>query len=250
MAQLGNSNLTVGWFASIPLSRARYLSGLRQFHGIEVLDEGEGERVWLRGPDLKEEILYSLKGVLDCHLYTPHGDGQIVPHDKTIPKGYEPKGQWTSVGSWLTTLPPRSRFPIKTVVGVKLNLVRGGHQKPPKLAILSHADWLSYANSAPKVRLDRLAFAACRKGILVIGEPLPSLRGKYFWESDGIAVPIGFSWRPAVGSSVLRSLFGLADGDIALLLPKNGCTIIRNDQFVGASRSAARLTERGLRVES
>lgn len=241
--------MTAGWYASIPHSGSAHTSPLRRTLGIEVLDEG-GDRVWLRGPHLEDETRGALRAILDCRLYCPLGDGQLAPLGRTLPQGYEPDGQWKPLREWLVTTPPPPRFAVRSVERISPTLVRGGRQEEPSLICVTRTDWLSYASTAPLARLTRLTFAVSSAGAAILGRPLPPLNGRFYWVRSGIAAPVGYSWRPAVDPSVLRALFQLAEGDLAILLRGGGCSVIRGDQFVGASRSAARLSEGVGRGES
>ncbi len=243
MEQFGRSNLTYDWYACLPSRGADRLSPLRQHVGVEVFVDNEV--VWLRGKSLDADASDILRSMLGCRQYRTLGDGQLVPEGKAIPLGYEPQGPWVPLRSWLTLVLPTGRFPIRTANSIPLKLARSSRVEPAALARLTRADWLSYAANAPQARLDRLVFATCDRYTVVHGQPIPPIRSTCFWLRDGVAAPVGFRWTPAVDAGVLKKMLDLEQGDIALLLPEGGSTVIRSEQFVAASRSAVRLTEGG-----
>jgi hypothetical protein len=78
--------------------------------------------------------------------------------------------------------------------------------------------------------------------VLVLGSPLPGIPGRRYAGSEGILVPCGYAWSPSVEVSVLRQLFELHPNDWVLLDEDHTHQVIRAEQFVPASRSAARRT--------
>ena len=206
--------------------------------------------MWLRGPRLDETTRGVLRAVLGCTVYLPLGDGQLKPDGKSVPHGHEPQGSWLLLRDWLVTALPPQRFAMREVNRVSLSLVRSGTVQPTELLCLARGDWLAYAATAPQARLDRLTFATCDGQTAVLGKPLPPIRGVGYWMQSGVAAPVGMTWSPAVNANVLRDVLQLQEGDIALLEPDGEYCVIRSDQFVGASRSAARLTEEAGRAEA
>jgi hypothetical protein len=90
-----------------------------------------------------------------------------------------------------------------------------------------------------------LRFAAAEhREVLVLGNPLPALPGRHYAGKDGILVPCGFSWTPRVEAGVLRQLFDLKAGDFVVLGEDNTHQVMHSEQFVPASRSAARVTRK------
>ena len=242
MAQFGSSQLKPQWYACLPEANCVWLGPLRRCAGLEVLPLVDAT-VWLRGPRWNDEVQALLRRLLGCRIYVPLGDGQLVPVGKRLPEGYEPEGPWTPLSQWLSIVLPTTRSPAPEPGRCILRLVRSGHCRPPGLISVTRHDWLAYASTAPQIRLDRLMFATSDRCTVVLGSPLPPLRGEYYWICNGIAAPVGFSWQPNLDASVVGDSFQLAEGDVALLFAEGGCSIIRSHQFVGASRSAVRLTE-------
>ena len=73
-------------------------------------------------------------------------------------------------------------------------------------------------------------------------------RGSIGWSADGVAVPAGWNWRPAVEPAIVRNLLGLAAGDIALWHEDGRWEQIEGDAFVRATRAAVRETEKNFRL--
>jgi hypothetical protein len=93
------------------------------------------------------------------------------------------------------------------------------------------------------VRLERLTFAASADGrALVRGRPLPPIPGTRYYERAGVAVPCGWGWPSWLTAELVRAALVIAPGTLALFSPAGTWEEIPADQFVRATRSAARLT--------
>ncbi|HVW35796.1 MAG TPA: hypothetical protein VHB99_00775, partial [Pirellulales bacterium] len=72
--------------------------------------------------------------------------------------------------------------------------------------------------------------------------PLAPLGGVQYVEESGIAVPAGWHWSPAVEAAVVRAALGLEPGDSALWFADGSWQKIAADDWVRATRSAARFS--------
>jgi hypothetical protein len=77
---------------------------------------------------------------------------------------------------------------------------------------------------------------------LIHGTPLPPVRGSRFVDHDGLAVPAGFHWSPAVEVTVVKKAFGIADKMVVLWREDGSLEEIADEQLVPVTRSAVRMT--------
>ncbi|HZN34448.1 MAG TPA: hypothetical protein VFB80_11540 [Pirellulaceae bacterium] len=132
---------------------------------------------------------------------------------------------------------------MSTLAAVPLQLAPGGALREPALLETSLDLLCEYALTAPQWRIDRWSFVAqASRRVLVRGSPLPPLPGTHWVETEGICVPAGRSWSPAVEPAVVRQLLGLEPGVLALLREDATWDRINPDDWVRASRSAFRRT--------
>ena len=97
------------------------------------------------------------------------------------------------------------------------------------------------------MRIERLRFAVTADGrVLVQGTPLPPIPGSRFVLHQGVAVPAGFAWHPAVGADVLSRRLGVSGDALVLWNVDETMTRLHTEQLIPATRSAVRATEEGL----
>src|SRR5262245_57901329 len=135
---------------------------------------------------------------------------------------------------------------MSTLSAVPLQVVPGGALREPALLETGLDLLLQYALAAPQWRIDRWSFAASGLRVLVRGLPLPPLPGIHWVEMEGICVPAGRAWSPAVEPAVVRQLLALEPGELALLREDGAWDRVSSDDWVRASRSALRRTQEAL----
>jgi hypothetical protein len=233
------------WAASAPIQAAPALARLELMEDAAVCVVGE--RVWLRGSAWSESLDRMLRSIMGCERFMVTAGDAIVPIGKRLSCGELPAEAWIPLSKWTKlTIPPRM-FVASPPTSARLSLVRSDQEREANLLRTTLAAWMAYAASAPQVRLKRWTFAvsADRFG-LIQGLPLPPLPGLRYAITDGVAVPAGWTWRPALDAAVLRQWLGLERGELALLAPDGTCEKLSADAFVAATRSAVRFTAEAL----
>lgn len=226
---------------------ARQITSLRRLAGLEVAEEADA--VWLRAP-ADNETLDRLLRTLPGQQFRLLDGNQLVPWGKRIPTERLPRLDWRPIAEWSAITLPVAALPAPLTSRVALQLVRGGPEQPPAALLADWQEWSSYATGAPEVRLRPLAFALTGprefvQRALIVGNPLPPLAGRPYTVADGIAVPCGWTFSPAVGSGVIQKLVALAAGDVALFDVDGAFERIAAEHFVPAGRGAVRESARG-----
>ena len=218
---------------------------LRQMAAIEVCELPE--QVWLRGPALDAKLHRRLAAMPGARRFFVLPDGQLQPVASRLPQNRLPNGPWMPLATRLTLGLPPASLAGRSEERVPLTLVRSARPAVASV-LLTHIDrWAAYAITAPRVRLDRWQFAATADGrVIVRGTPLPPLPGERWVECEGIATPAGWRWSPAVEAAIVRAVFGLQPGDLALWQTDGTWQRVRAADFTAASRAAVRATAEGL----
>jgi hypothetical protein len=224
---------------------AEAAGALRLRSGI-VACESDGD-VWLRGEGLSDELDLALRKIPGAQRFHVDGDGVLTPVGRRVPAGTLPGGvTWQPMTSFFPVVQQPAALGGHLEQRATLRLARtggDGAEAPASVLVTSLAAWADYATSAALVRLRRLRFAASPDGrVVVCGTPLPPLPGARYVERDGVAVPCGFALAPAIGATSVRTLLGIEPDAMALFAEDGTYELIRADDFVAASRGAARAT--------
>lgn len=232
---------TTPWAVCLTGPAAAIAGRLRQLGGVEVCRLGEN--LWLRGNALDESLDRRLRCLPGAQRFLVLPDGQLRAQGARVPRGRLPEGPWIPLRRWLAVELPLAGLAGRLQERVPLKVVRSTEPQDPG-AILTEVDaWQTYVATAPQARLDRWMFAAAGDGrVLVRGSPLPPIRGERLVDRDGILVPAGWTWSPAVEAAVIRNLLGLGEGDLALLHPKDAWECVPAAELVRATRPAVRTT--------
>jgi hypothetical protein len=230
------------WAARLPLAHGGELLRLWNTPGVEVC--AVDGALWLRGADWDERLDRAIRSMLGSERFAIEDD-LLIPLGDALPVDEAPQGPWSPLRQWFhLTAPPRG-FAARLSQRVPLELQRSTEPQAVNLLLTSWATWHDYAVAAPAVRLACWSFAASDDGhALIRGAPTPPLAGKPWVETDGVAVPAGWTWSPPLDAAALRLAFAAEEDDLILLHADGAHEVLPADSFVKATRSAVRLTAR------
>lgn len=220
------------------------LGAVRTQPSLEVCTEGD--TVWIRCEDANYEIQQAFLQLPVVHSIATD-DGQLIKRGTRVPHGYVAEGPWIPIAQWMEV-----KLPIAGLSGIApgpipVELVRSETFETPQLLKTNIQVWTQYAVAAPRIRLDRLAFAARADGtVFVWGEPLPPIFGKRFVVHGRVAVEAGWTWQPAVDVGVLEAVLAIDPGYLAVMEEGGHWLSLADEGFVQATRSAVRTTSEEL----
>jgi hypothetical protein len=240
-------NENTPWVASLETQDAEALGELRLLLGLELAEDGP--RLWLRGPGWDDALALALRKVPGLRRFGVLPGGQLLPSDARVPHGRLPELRWRPLREWFGVVLPPVRTATRSLHHAPVTLVRSVEVQPANALLTDLTAWRAFAVTTAAIRLRPLRFAAARDGrAWVEGVPVPAIAGRRFHVRAQVAVPCGFAWSPPVEAEVLRRWLSLAEGDVAFASAEGDWEIIRAEQCVPASRSAARATVEALRV--
>ena len=229
------------WAACLETGHAGDLAALRLFPGIEFAEVGG--TYWLRGRNVADGLEHELKKIPGLARFDLVSSDRLRPAGSRIPDRILPAANWRPLRETLVPALPVAALGGQTTHRIPISLVRTTSEQPASGLMIALDDWVAYANTAPLVRLVPLRFAAMEKReVLVLGNPLPPIPGRRYAAAEGLLVPSGFAWSPPVDGAVIAQLLGLTPEDVAVLADDGTHQVIHREQFVPASRSAARRT--------
>lgn len=233
------------WAICLAREDAGSLAPLRLQTGIEVAEIGTA--LWIRGRFADDALSAKLAALPATGRFEWLETNQLRALHERIPGAALPTAQWQSLAAWLRITLPIAALPGDTPAPVALRLVRSVEEREPQLLLTTVTALKEFVATTGRVRQERLTFAAAFSGaVLVRGRPLPPLPGRRFVLFDGVAIPAGFRWTPAVSPAVLARKLGVS-GDALVLWNEDGTiTRLHSEQFVAVNPAAVRATEEGL----
>jgi hypothetical protein len=226
---------------ALPRSEVASLGAVRRWQGLEVCEADDA--VWLRAANLDDDQWDFCRRLPGADRFTLTDDGRLLAVGMLVPRGKPPAGPWLPIAQWLRVELPTTDSAPPPPSPAALSLVRSTTPRNAAWLLTDFETWARYAASAPQVRLSCWSFAVDSAGrALVRGTPLPPLAGTQLAETDGIAVPLGYTWSPGVATGVLRQVFRLEAGDALLWTADGVRRRIAAADWVRAIRSAVRLT--------
>jgi len=214
------------------------LHPLRLAPGLEVAVVDDA--LWVRGRGGDAALSLRLMAVPAQARYTwPEGEA-LRPVGSRLATARMPKTEWQLLRQWLQVTLPMAALPPPPPVPLALALVTAVEMQPANAFETTVERWAEWTNTAPAVRLKPLRVVASASGrVLVLGAPSPSIPGRAMVESDGIVVPAGYQWRPAVSATTVRRAFGAAAGTLIFWEP-TGAQLLSSELIAAATRAGAR----------
>ncbi|HYH65944.1 MAG TPA: hypothetical protein VD866_14700 [Urbifossiella sp.] len=225
--------------ARIPAAGAAALGPVR--HRVDVRVFPEGERLWVRWPAGRADVVRCLLPVAGVAFLTPRGGGWF-PFGSRLPTADRPPdGDGASVASVLS---PARFTPVEAgeIVAppVVLRAVRGGEPRPATALRCRLADLAEWAESASTAELSAATAARVGGRIVLRGAKLPTVLGATRFWGDDVLVPVGFRADPDLQADVIRAAAG-ANRDELVLLDETGAEVIPRAVFRPVTRAGLRL---------
>ncbi|HKK79330.1 MAG TPA: hypothetical protein VJ933_06855, partial [Phaeodactylibacter sp.] len=117
--------------------------------------------IWLKIKEASKELQPRLKALPAMQTYALR-EGLLFSMDAAVPEGQLPPSiNWTPLQKWLQPEPPASVLPPLAPPKDRLpfRLVRSQVEETASALLVERGQWRQYADTAPKVRLERLQFA-------------------------------------------------------------------------------------------
>lgn len=241
--------MTATWAIRICASDLPRLAPFRLDSEIEIwpADRDQSpDEYWLRGKSSQATDEPHLRQVPALARYHIAPDGLATPLGNRVPELRLPEPdskRWAPLHQWWQLRAQPAALGGELTQRVPLEIVPADSEQPSAAILTDTESWQRYASTHPAHRLAPLKFAADIQGrVLVVGTPLPPIRGQHYTIRAGIALPAGCAIEPAVAPAALARSLKLSAGSIALFSRDASYQRIDAAQFTNATRSAARLT--------
>lgn len=203
----------------------------------------EGE-VWLRGIFAQERPAKEIRQLPARQTYLLGAGELLFPEGALTPAGTLPRLNWQPLTVFLTAELPVSALPGEVPDRIPVKVLPSGRAEKGAAMLTEWPLWADWVETAPLARLSRLQFAASASGqALVLGNILPAIPGQEYWMRESILLPAGFDFEFPVTWELIQKKYNPAN-DFMLVFDENSrMNKISRSHFVGATRSAVRLTQ-------
>jgi hypothetical protein len=223
---------------------SRYVDTLGAVRGIPGLKAAiDEDNIWLRGiaPAAKPDALLASLPIIQSYVLDT--EDRLFPAGSLTPTGKLKPLDWQLIKTFIPVKMPVSAIPGTAQAKIQLQLSRSGRMQESFAMLVSLDDWKAYAETAPLTRLSRLQFAVSSSGdTLITGSPLPLLKGKGYWQSGQMLLPLGFDFDPPAIAALIADALTANNDHYLLFDTDGGAEYIPIADFVLATRSAVRLS--------
>lgn len=211
--------------------------------GWRICEEAGG--LWLRCPAEDSDAAAALPCL---GRYRLDGSGErLIPAGGTLPVVASPGGPWVKLADWLTPKPPSSVLPGRVARRLVVRLSRSGVEQPAATVLTDLRTLTTWAESASRVRMRELKFAASSDGrVLVRGTPLPAVSGLAFYVRGALLLPCGWELVAPLRADWVERSLSLPKDATALLHDDARVEVISQEGFAPLTLAALRLTAESL----
>jgi hypothetical protein len=226
----------------LPMDAASLLGPHRMQAGWEVCQDLKENTLWLRCPDGARNATAALP--CTARYRTDHA-GRLIPWTGTLPVAKMPAGPWEALNVWLVAGAPPLSLPGRGQSRVDIRLERSSRERTPSALLLDLDSLLAWAETASRLRLSGLNFAASASGggrALVTGTPLPPVPGTACYFHGRLTLPCGWDFPPPLWPAWVEQCLSLPQEALALLDPSGRVEILEQEGFMPLTLAAVRRT--------
>ncbi len=245
--------------SSILIARGQPLDGdaLRWLTPLRDRLEFEGsfgeELWWIRADcSVAPDAMRILSLMPKAELFLLDEQQRLIPLGMSVPVGVLPAGvQWKPIRHWI-----RIWLPQRQTIGkgnCALPLAYPLQWQPseelgnPGGLLCRFFDWSSFVLKNIQSKWRGLRFACCSNShgefdTLVVGSPIPSIRGVRLVDCSRILTPMAFTWVPAVPAQTIRRSLRVAESDWVLWESEASMEIVSDSDFLPTTRVSIRAT--------
>lgn len=200
----------------------------------------EDGALWLRCPVADAAECAALPAVA---RYRCHDGARLTPLAGRVPVAPAPAGPWLPLTEMLPVQSAAPCFPGRTRQRLEVSLVRTEREQPAQAVLLPLAVLLPWVEQAPRIRLERLQFAAAADGrAFVKGTPLPQVPGAAYYFAGAMALPCGWDFAPHLWHGWVEKALAIPAGGLCLVHEDARLELIGAEGFAPLTLAAVRRT--------
>ena len=224
------------------------LGAVRSLPGLQVAEAAS--QLWLRGLPASGEVPLVVRTLPAVAVYTLDAQGRLFPQGQRTPTGLLPALTWQPIREFVPLELPTAALPAQAAPAYTVRLASSARAEAGAALLTTLADWRSYVETAPEIRLAKLRFAvAADQRVLVVGTPLPPIAAQEYWQHLGLLLPAGYDFEAPLLAPLLAQKLNPGSDALVLFAADGGWERVPNAHLQPVSRSAVRLTADTFRYE-
>lgn len=217
------------------------LGAVRCISGLEAAEDGT--YIWLRGIN-ETNINNEIKRLPVKSTYYINENNELFHPGMLTPVDILKSLQWLPLQKFISVEAPISAMPGVVKEKINIAIVVSSKERKGTALLTSLSVWKRYAETASASRLEAITFVVSEKNeVLIMGNPLPSLPGKEFWETQDVLIPCGYDFQVSMMPFFINKAWNKQKKYIILFNTDSEWQRIEKGYFVQGKRSAVRLTK-------
>ncbi len=234
---------------------SRWLTHLRERPGFE--GSFAEELWWIRADcSVAQDAMRILSLMPEAELFLLDERQRLIPIGKSVPVGVLPvEIQWKPIHQlsrlWLPKSQPIARDSCALPIPYLVQWQPSEQLGIPGGLLCRFSDWCSFVLNTIQMKWRGLRFAyglnsRSQFDTLVVGSPIPSIRGARLVDCGRILTPIAFQWSPPVPAQAIRRSLKIAESDWVLWEREESIEIVSDSDFLPTTRVSIRATENAI----
>lgn len=218
------------------------LGAVRCINGLKAAIDTD--TIWLRDDSGNTEPSAALRQLPVLNTFYTDEQDHLILTGSLTPLSKLPQLEWLPLPEFIPVTAPVAAMPGILGRPSMIQLKYSGRQRRGRALLTSLTDWKQYAETAPAVRLESLRFAVEEKGdVFIIGDLLPPLPGKEYWETNDIYIPAGYDFENDLLPVFITQKLNAARSQVLVFDTDSNWQPIDKNFLVKGKRSAVRLTQ-------
>lgn len=198
------ANHSVTYLVEVPINDTELLGDIRLWENVKGAFTHNA--LWIKNVTNEQLEHIAISGLPRKSIYYQKGS-LLFRKDKLLPEKKLPEGLlWSPIYRLVTVdLPGLNHNYFGVSHSIIPKLIIDTKEKPTYAIMCNIEDARAYIEKAPAVRLEGLRYIGLNDKVFIIGKPILPIKGKAFWNSDRMLIPVGFDFEFSILNRIIYS---------------------------------------------